>query len=132
MSYADSYCNFFSQLLAIFWVADALAQGKFDVKYFPGKENLADYQSKHHTGAHHLAVHPWYLHKPMSVCILPWACKPSTLKGNVRTLPVGYGRTSPLPQVLTKLGILTYLGIPVLIPALCRAIVPTIARVQIP
>ncbi len=75
----------------------------------------------------------------MSVCILHWACKPSTLKGNVGTLPVGYGGTSPLPQVLTKqsvlhsrIGLPTYLGIPVLIPALCRAIVPTIARVQTP
>jgi hypothetical protein len=37
---------------AIFWVADAVEQGKYEIKNFPGKENLADYQSKHHTGAH--------------------------------------------------------------------------------
>ncbi len=49
------------------WVADAVEQGKFDIKYYPGKENLGDYQSKHHIGAHHTAVRPWYLHKPTSV-----------------------------------------------------------------
>jgi hypothetical protein len=42
--------------MRFFWVADAVTQGKFDIKYFPGKGNLADYQSKHHTGAHHVAV----------------------------------------------------------------------------
>jgi hypothetical protein len=88
--------------MRIFWVADAVAQGKFDIKYFPGKENLADYQGKHHTGAHHVAVCPWYLHKPTSVPKLPRACKPSTLKGCVRTLPDGYVRTYLLPQVPTR------------------------------
>jgi hypothetical protein len=44
--------------MRFFWVADAVAQGKFDIKYFPGKKNLADYQSKHHTGAHNLVVRP--------------------------------------------------------------------------
>ncbi len=87
--------------MRFFWVADAVAQGKFDIKYFPGKENLADYQSKHHTGAHDVAVRPWYLHEPTSVNKLPRACKPSTLKGCVRTLPDGYVHTYLLPQVHT-------------------------------
>jgi hypothetical protein len=56
-----------SMEMRIFWVADAVAQGKFDIKYFPGKENLADYQSKHHTGAHNVEVRPWYLQEPTSV-----------------------------------------------------------------
>ncbi len=125
--------------MRFFWVADAVAQGKFDIKYFPGKENLADYLSKHHTGTHHVAVHPWYLHEPMSVQELPRACKPITLKGCVRTLPDGYVRTNPLPQVPTRQRVPTsgtrlptYLRVPVLIPALCRLIRPAIARVQIP
>ncbi len=29
-------------------------------------ENLADYQSKHHPGAHHTAVRPYYLHEKNS------------------------------------------------------------------
>jgi hypothetical protein len=45
-----------SMEMRFFWVADAVEQGKFDIKYFPGKENLADYQSKHHTGAHQVTV----------------------------------------------------------------------------
>jgi hypothetical protein len=72
-----------SMELQFFWVADAVTQGKFDIKYFPRKENLADCQSKHHTGTHHIAVRPWYLHEPTSVRELPRACKPSTLKGCV-------------------------------------------------
>jgi hypothetical protein len=42
--------------MRFFRVADAVAQGFFDIKYYPGKENLVDYQSKHHTGAHHNEV----------------------------------------------------------------------------
>jgi hypothetical protein len=45
--------------VSFFWVADAVEQGKFDIKYYLGKENLRDYQSKHHIGAHHTAVCPW-------------------------------------------------------------------------
>jgi hypothetical protein len=42
-------------------VADAMKQGKFDIKYYPKKENLGDYQRKHHIDAHHTALCPWYL-----------------------------------------------------------------------
>ena len=70
-----------SMEMRFFWIADAVEQGKFNIKYYPGKENLGDYQSKHHIGAHHTAVCPWYLHEPKSVQELPRASKPSTLKG---------------------------------------------------
>ena len=125
--------------MRFFWVADAVEQGKFDIKYYPGKENLADYQSKHHISAHHTAVRPWYLHQLTSVRELPRADKPSTLKGCVGTLTDRYVRTSPLPQVPTKQSaplsgkhLPPYFGIPVLIPTLCRVIRPAIARVQTP
>jgi hypothetical protein len=128
-----------SMEIQFFWVADAVSQKKFDIEYFPGKESLADYQSKNHTGAHHVAVHPWYLHEPTSVHKLPRACKPSTLKGCVGTLPDGYVRTNPPPQVPTKQSVPSsekrlpaYLGIPLLIPVSSRALGPAIARVQIP
>jgi hypothetical protein len=32
--------------MRFFWVADAVEAGKFDIKYYPGKENLGDYQNK--------------------------------------------------------------------------------------
>jgi hypothetical protein len=122
--------------MQFFWVADAVAQKKFDIKYFPGKENLADYQSKHHTGAHHVAARPWYLRKPTSVRKLPHACKPSTLKECVGARPDGYVCMNPLPQVPTKQSVPSsgkclpaYLGIPVLSPASRRALALAIARV---
>jgi hypothetical protein len=78
-----------------FWVAEAVEQGKFDIKYYPGKENLADYQSKHQLGAHHTAVRPWYLHEPTSVRELPRTSKPSTLKGCAGTLPRWVSQIKP-------------------------------------
>ena len=65
----------------------------------PGQENLADYQSKHYPGAHHSVVCPYYLHKENSPLVLPWATRPSTLKGCVRTLKDGYVRNVPLRRV---------------------------------
>ena len=125
--------------MQFFWVADAVEQGKFDIKYFPGKENLADYQSKHHTGAHHVTVRQWSLHEPTSARELLRASKPSTLKRCVGTLPDGYVRTYPLPQVPTKQSdpitgkhLPPYYGIPILIPTLRSLIGPTIARDRIP
>ncbi len=50
----------------IFWVGDKVAQDIYSLGWYPGQENLADYQSKHHPGAHHTAVHPYYLHKENS------------------------------------------------------------------
>jgi hypothetical protein len=35
------------------WVGDKVAQEMYDITWHPRMENLADYQSKHHTGAHH-------------------------------------------------------------------------------
>ncbi len=67
-----------------------------DVKWYPGMENLADYQSKHHPGAHHTAVWSCYLHKKNSPLELPCAIRPSTLKGCVGTLKVGYVHNVPL------------------------------------
>jgi hypothetical protein len=77
-----------SMEMQYFWVCDAC-----DVKWHPGQENLADYQSKHHPGAHHTAARPWYLHKINLPLVLPQAVRPSTLKGCVGTLPKGYVRT---------------------------------------
>ncbi len=128
-----------SMEMRFFEAADAVAQGKFGIKYHPGKENLGDNQSMHHIGAHHTAVHHWYLHEPTSVNGLPHASKPSTLKGCVGTLPDGYVQTNPLPQVSTKQSVLTsriplppYFGLPILIPMICRMMGPAIGRARIP
>ncbi len=79
-----------SMEMRYFWVCDKIAQDAYDVRWHPGQENLADYQSKHHIGTHHQAVCPWYLHKKHSPLVLPRTTRPSTLKGCVGTLPKGY------------------------------------------
>jgi hypothetical protein len=82
-----------------FWVCAKVAQDAYDITWHPGQENLADYQSKHHIGAHHQAVRPWYVHQENSPSVLPRASKPSSLKGCVGTLPKRYILNVPLPRV---------------------------------
>ncbi len=52
--------------MRFFWISDKCAQEMYALHWHPGAENLADYQSKHHEGAHHTKVRPWYLHEPNS------------------------------------------------------------------
>jgi hypothetical protein len=86
-----------SMEMRFFWIGDKVAQGMYQLSWHPGQENLADYQSKHHIGLHHCAVRPWYLHMKNSSQVLPWAERPSTLKGCVGALKDGYIRKVPLP-----------------------------------
>jgi hypothetical protein len=41
-----------------FWTCEKDAQNVYSFKWHPGMENLADYQSKDHPGAHHTVVSP--------------------------------------------------------------------------
>jgi hypothetical protein len=88
-----------SMEMRYFWVFDKIAQSAYNFKWYPGQENLADYQSKHHIGMHHQAVHLWYLHTKHSPLVLPWATRPSTLIGCVGTLLNGFIRNVPLLRV---------------------------------
>ena len=85
--------------MRFFWTCEKDAQNVCSFKWHPGMENLTDYQSKHHSGAHHTAVRPYYLHEKNSPWELPRAIKPSTWKGFVGTLKNGYVRNVPLPRV---------------------------------
>ncbi len=87
-----------SMEMHFFWVSDKCAQDMYKLSKQPGQENLADYQSKHHSGAHHAAVHPWYLHMDNYPSVLPTAEAPSALKGCVGTLDNGYQCKVPLPR----------------------------------
>ena len=60
-----------SMEMRYFWVVDQCQQKHFNVVGCPGKEILADYQSKHHVGTHHQNVRPWYLHENNSPRVLP-------------------------------------------------------------
>jgi hypothetical protein len=87
-----------SMEMRFFWVSDKCAQDMDALHWHPGQENLADYQSKHHAGAHHTKVRPWYLHESNSPRELPRALRPSALKGCVGTLAGGYLNKVPLPR----------------------------------
>jgi hypothetical protein len=84
--------------MIFFWIGDKVAQEMYALKWHPGQENLADYQSKYHIGLHHTAVRPWYLHLANSPQVLPRAKRPSALKGCVGTLKDGYVCKVPLPR----------------------------------
>jgi hypothetical protein len=49
------------------WLQDRVAQGQFNLYWAPGKQNGADYFSKHHPPAHHKLMRPKYLHHALSV-----------------------------------------------------------------
>ena len=87
-----------SMEMRFFWIGDKVAQEMYALRWHPGQENLADYQSKHHAGSHHVLVRPWYLHMKNSPRVLPQAARPSALKGCVGTLKDGYIRKVPLPR----------------------------------
>jgi hypothetical protein len=91
-----------SMEMRFFWVGDKEAQDMIALRWHPGQENLADYQSKPHVGSHHIAVRPWYLHTENSPRYLTRALRPSTLKGCVGTLQNGYIRNVPLPRVAPR------------------------------
>ena len=54
-----------------FWTVDQVARGNFNVTRQPGKENLADYFTKHFDAKHHQTVRPYYLHTNTSPTHLP-------------------------------------------------------------
>ena len=43
------------------WLQDREAQGQFRIYWRPGKNNLADYFTKHHSPALHISVRPQFL-----------------------------------------------------------------------
>ena len=48
--------------MRFYWVQDCVQQGQFRVYWEPGRNNKADYFTKHHPPAHHQKVQSEYLH----------------------------------------------------------------------
>ena len=48
------------------WMKDRIQQGQFDLRWSPGKFNLADYFTKHHPPWHHRLMRFRYLQKIVS------------------------------------------------------------------
>jgi hypothetical protein len=82
-----------SMEMRFFWVTDQVLNKEFDVQWHPGKENLADYFTKHFDAAHHQHVRPWYVHEQNSPRELPRAAAPKALRGCVGTQEGRYNTT---------------------------------------
>ena len=82
-----------------FWLLCHEAQRILKVRYHPGQENLGDYPSKVHNGAHHLRARPIYLHTKQSPRFLPRAERPSVRRGCVGRAGDPYIRRTPLPNI---------------------------------
>jgi len=48
--------------MRFYWLKDRAAQGQFEIYWELGKNNLANYPTKHHTGTHYATVRPNYLY----------------------------------------------------------------------
>jgi hypothetical protein len=54
--------------MRFYWIRDRCKQGQFRVYWRPGAENCTDYNSKHHSAAHHRhIIHPQYLVNQASI-----------------------------------------------------------------
>ena len=49
--------------MRFYWLKDRQQQKQFNIYWEPGKSNLADYFTKHHSAAHHKSVRPIYLYE---------------------------------------------------------------------
>jgi hypothetical protein len=61
------------------WLTDRVRQKHFDVYWRPGRENLGDYHTKHHSAQHHKDMHHLILHEANSLQVL---------RGCVKLLPL--------------------------------------------
>jgi len=49
--------------MRFYWVRDRVRQGQFHIYWRPGKQNKADYYTKHHPASHHRDMRSTYLHQ---------------------------------------------------------------------
>ena len=76
--------------MQFYWLKDRAAQGQFEIYWEPGKNNLADYPTKHHTGTHHAIVRPMYLYDAEK--------RPTTVKRCVEILARTNNKVKPAHQ----------------------------------
>ena len=84
-----------------FWLLCQEAQRILNVRYHPGAENLGDYQTKLHKGAHHERACPFYVQTNKSPQFLQWAARPSVRKRCVGQTGDLYTRRITLPDILS-------------------------------
>jgi hypothetical protein len=75
------------------WLTDRVRQKQFDVYWQPGRENLSDYHTKHHSAQHQKDMRSLILHQANSLQVL---------QGYVKLLPL------PQPHLRTRTDAQTY------------------------
>ena len=78
--------------MRFYWLQCRQQQEQFNIYWEPGKTNLADYFTKHHSPAHHKAVRPIYLYDPD---------QPLDLKGCIKILT---DRATPKKRAYSRPG----------------------------
>jgi hypothetical protein len=68
------------------WITDRVRQKQLDVYWRPGRENLGDYHTKHHSAQHHKDMRGLILHQANSLQVLRGCVK-------LRPLPQPHSRT---------------------------------------
>jgi hypothetical protein len=48
--------------MRFYWIHNRVQQKQFNIYWAPGKQNLADYYTKHHSATHHQQIRSLYLH----------------------------------------------------------------------
>ena len=82
--------------MRFYWLCNRLAQGQFEIYWEPGKHNLADYPTKHHSPAHHKRVRPIYLYDPRT--------SPSDMQGCVKLLQSADIKKTKVEPILLETG----------------------------
>ena len=57
--------------MRFYWVKDRISQQQFLIYWRPGKHNLGDYVSKHHSAAHHITMRPKFFANLILTPLLP-------------------------------------------------------------
>jgi hypothetical protein len=60
--------------MRFYWIKDRVKQGKFNVYWGPGYQNLAHYFTKHHSPAHHKRMRKIYIHADEQPIIMSFIC----------------------------------------------------------
>jgi hypothetical protein len=90
------------------WLTNRVRQKQFDIYWRPGRENLGDYHTKHHSAQHHKDMRHLILHEAKSrqvlggcVKLLPLPQLPVRARTDARTNPSAQ-RATQLMSVLAR------------------------------
>jgi hypothetical protein len=86
-----------------YWLQDRVRQKQFDDYWRPGKDNLADYHTKHHPAQHHQHMRPILLHQANILNVMRGCPKLPHPKLRQPTYRQTYQRTLRATQVRSAL-----------------------------